>query len=113
MRIAIVAANSVEFDSRLRRTAFALAGDGHEVTIVGFAAPGLPERTVLPNGPGIDVIRIALDRRISEAFRPLPAPARRALARALGIDPDAVTLTDPNGRPQYLVDQRALVRELV
>jgi glycosyltransferase involved in cell wall biosynthesis len=118
VRIAIVAANSVEFDSRLRRTALALAGDGHEVTIVGFAAPGLPQRTVLPNDPRIDVTRIALDRRISEAFRPLPAPARRALARALGIDPDAAVLpVDSRGwrarlaRPvQRLVEIVAVVR---
>lgn len=31
----------------------------------------------------------------------------------LGIDTDAITLIDPNGRPQYLLDQRQLVRELV
>jgi len=33
--------------------------------------------------------------------------------KQLGIDPDAVTLTDSNGRPQYLVDHRSLIRELV
>jgi hypothetical protein len=33
--------------------------------------------------------------------------------KQLGIDADAVTLMDPNGRPQYLVDHRTLVRELV
>ncbi len=33
--------------------------------------------------------------------------------KQLGIDADAVTLIDPNGRPQYLVDHRELVRELV
>lgn len=33
--------------------------------------------------------------------------------RQLGIDTDAVHLVDPNGRPQYVVDQRQLVRELV
>jgi uncharacterized protein (DUF1501 family) len=33
--------------------------------------------------------------------------------KQLGIDADVVTLTDPNGRPQYLVDHRELVRELV
>jgi uncharacterized protein (DUF1501 family) len=32
--------------------------------------------------------------------------------KQLGIDADAVTLIDPNGRPQYLVDHRELVREL-
>jgi uncharacterized protein (DUF1501 family) len=31
----------------------------------------------------------------------------------LGIDVSAVTLTDPNGRPQYLLDHRQVIRELV
>jgi uncharacterized protein (DUF1501 family) len=31
----------------------------------------------------------------------------------LGIDADISTLTDPNGRPQYLVDDRQLIKELV
>ncbi|MCE9604925.1 MAG: DUF1501 domain-containing protein [Planctomycetia bacterium] len=31
----------------------------------------------------------------------------------LGIDANAVTLTDPNGREQYLLDQRQLIHELV
>jgi len=33
--------------------------------------------------------------------------------KQLGIDADAVQLTDPNGRPQYLVDHRQIIRELV
>ena len=31
----------------------------------------------------------------------------------LGIDANSVTLTDPNGRPQYLVDDRKLITELI
>ena len=31
----------------------------------------------------------------------------------LGIDANTVTITDPNGRPQYLADEREIVRELV
>jgi len=31
----------------------------------------------------------------------------------LGIDANAITLTDPNGRPQYLVEERKLVSELI
>ncbi len=31
----------------------------------------------------------------------------------LGIDANAVTLSDPNGRPQYLVDDRKLITELI
>lgn len=33
--------------------------------------------------------------------------------RQLGIDPDAITLTDPNGRPQFLVDHRQSIEELI
>jgi uncharacterized protein (DUF1501 family) len=31
----------------------------------------------------------------------------------LGIDVQSTTLTDPNGRPQYLVDHRQVISELV
>jgi hypothetical protein len=33
--------------------------------------------------------------------------------KALGIDADSITVHDPNGRPQYLVEDREIVRELV
>jgi uncharacterized protein (DUF1501 family) len=33
--------------------------------------------------------------------------------KTLGIDADSVTITDSNGRPQYLVDHRDEVRELI
>ncbi len=92
MRITIVAANSVEFDSRLRRTAAALAGDGHAVTMVGFAGSGLADVEPLPGAPDVTIRRIALDRRISAVFRPLPAPVRAALCRLAGIDPEATVL---------------------
>ena len=32
--------------------------------------------------------------------------------KQLGIDPDTSTLIDPNGRPQYLVDERKLITDL-
>jgi uncharacterized protein (DUF1501 family) len=35
------------------------------------------------------------------------------LYRNLGIDAAATTLTDPNGRPQHLLEQGELIRELV
>ncbi len=35
------------------------------------------------------------------------------LYRQLGIDVNTATITDPNGRPQYLLDRREPVRELV
>jgi Protein of unknown function (DUF1501). len=31
----------------------------------------------------------------------------------LGIDVATTTIIDPNGRPQYLVDRRAPIRELI
>lgn len=31
----------------------------------------------------------------------------------LGIDPNTTTLTDPNGRPQYIADHREVIKELV
>jgi hypothetical protein len=33
--------------------------------------------------------------------------------KQLGIDPNQTTLTDPNGRPQFLVDKREIIPELV
>jgi glycosyltransferase involved in cell wall biosynthesis len=111
VRIAIVAANSVEFDSRLRRTATALAGDGHDVTIVGFGGPGLPDVDALPGAPGVRIVRVALDRRIAQAFRPLPAAVRGALVRLLGIDAEATVLSPTRGR---LIDRIAApLRRLV
>jgi hypothetical protein len=35
------------------------------------------------------------------------------LYHQLGIDADVVTLADPNGRPQYLVEERRLITELI
>jgi glycosyltransferase involved in cell wall biosynthesis len=90
LRVTMVAANTVEHDSRLRRSAWALSREGHDVTIVGFAAPGLPDEERL--GEGVVVRRIALDRRLATAFRPLPEGARARLARRLGIDPGATVL---------------------
>jgi glycosyltransferase involved in cell wall biosynthesis len=111
VRIAIVAANSVEFDSRLRRTAAALADDGHQVTIIGYAAPGLPGRDVLPARPDVAIVRVELDRRISTAFRPLPSAWRTGLARLLGIDPGATVL--PPGDARGWRRLPALVRRAV
>jgi hypothetical protein len=46
--------------------------------------------------------------------RPVPLQnVFHTVYHTLGIDANAVTLTDANGRPQYLVDDRQLVRELV
>lgn len=90
MKVVIVAANTFEYDARQLRTARALAADGHAVSLVGFAAPGLPDHERLEGG--IDLRRVTIDRTIASAFRPLPRPARGVIARLIGIDPDAIVL---------------------
>ncbi len=90
LRVTIVAANAFRFDSRLRRTALALAGDGHRVTIVAFRDEGLPEREALAEG--VEVVRVDLDRSIAAGLRPLPRSLARAVLRLLGIDEAAAVL---------------------
>ena len=108
MKVAIVAANTFEYDARQLRTAAALASDGHDVTLVGLAGPGLPAQERLEGG--IELRRIALDTTIASAFRPLPASIRRRLARLLGIAPDATQL--PTARPVGADRLRAPLRRL-
>ena len=83
LRVAIVAANTFEYESRLLKTAQTLAGDGHRVTVVAFAGPGLPATASL--GDRIELRRIELDRRIGEGLRPLPGPIRSVVLRAVGL----------------------------
>ncbi len=90
VNVTIVAANTVTFDARQQRTAAALAGDGHAVTLVGFAAPGLPAEELLEGG--IVLRRVVVDGTIASAFRPLPGPLRRGICRLLGIAPAAASL---------------------
>jgi glycosyltransferase involved in cell wall biosynthesis len=122
LRIAIIAANTFEYDSRLMRTARALAGDGHRVTILAFAAPGLPRSEILSPGdaatvgsavrPGrLDLVRLDVDRRVTSGFRPIPGIARRGLARLLGFPPDAASL--PPAAPTGLDRLRAPVRRVL
>ena len=77
LRIAIVAANTFEHDSRLLRTGRALAEDGHRVTLLAFASPGLPAHEQL--GERLDLVRLDVDRRVTSAFRPLSAPTRASV----------------------------------
>ena len=109
LKVAIVAANTFEYDSRLLRTGRALAADGHRVTLIAFAAPGLAEREAL--GKGLEVRRVPVDRRVTSAFRPLPGLARRGLARLLGFAPDATSL--PPIRARGLDRLRAPLRRAV
>ena len=95
MQVTIVAANAFRFDSRLRRTALALAGDGHTIAIVAFREAGLPDLERLDDR--ITVHRVDLDRRIRAGLRPLPDFLVDAVLWALGIDTDAVVLPAAQG----------------
>jgi len=88
--VAFVTANTFEFDSRIQRAAAALVERGWSVTVVAQEAAHLPAEEPLPNG--VIVRRPPVERRIVEALRPLPGWARRAIGRALGMPPDAITL---------------------
>lgn len=58
---------------------------------------------------------IGSTNRLGEVAHDRPVQFQNVFAtvyRQLGIDPDAITLIDPNGRPQYLVDDRKLITEL-
>ena len=90
MRVTIVAANVFEHDSRFLRTATTLARDGHELTILGWSGPGLPEREQL--APGVRLVRLDIDRRISTALRPLPGGVRGFVCRTIGLDPESSVL---------------------
>lgn len=90
LNITIVAANPFEFDSRFLRSATSLAADGHRLRILGWSAPGLPAEEEL--APGVQLTRLAIDRRISCALRPLPDRLRLALCRLIRLDPGATVL---------------------
>jgi glycosyltransferase involved in cell wall biosynthesis len=106
VRVTIVAANAFEHDSRFLRTATSLARDGHELTILGWSGPGLPEREQL--APGVRLVRLDIDRRVSTALRPVPGRIRALICRALGLDPEAGVL--PPDVPAGLDRVRHLVR---
>jgi hypothetical protein len=58
---------------------------------------------------------IGSTNRLGERPEDRPIHVQRVFSTVyhqLGIDPGAITLTDPNGRPQYLVDHRERVTEL-
>ncbi len=108
MNVTIVAANTFTFDARQQRTAAALAGDGHAVTLVGFAAPGLPAEERLADG--IVLRRVSVDGSIASVLRPLPGPLRRAVCRLLGVAPGATSL--PPDAPRGLDRLRHPFRRL-
>jgi uncharacterized protein (DUF1501 family) len=59
---------------------------------------------------------IGATTRNGEAPAERPVPIQHifhTVYHQLGIDANAVTLTDPNGRPQFLVDDRDLIAELL
>ena len=90
LNVTIVAANPFEFDSRFLRSATSLAADGHRLRILGWSAPGLPVEEEL--APGVLLTRLAIDRRISSALRPLPDRVRGWISRIIGLDPAAEVL---------------------
>ena len=89
-RVAIVAANTFEFESRLLKTAQTLAGDGHSVTVVAFAGDGLPAAATI--GDRVELRRVALDRQIASGLKPLPRPVRAGILRAAGLPAGAEAL---------------------
>jgi glycosyltransferase involved in cell wall biosynthesis len=109
MKVTIVAANTFQYDARQLRTARALASDGHQVTLVGFAARGLPDAVDLASG--VTLRRIPVDLTIASALRPLPRWLRRAVCAFLGIDPDATAL--PPDAPRGADRLRAPFRRLL
>ena len=59
---------------------------------------------------------IGSTNRLAEVPKDRPLHYQQVFAvlyRKLGIDADALTLTDPNGRPHYLLDHRELIHELI
>ncbi len=85
-----MAANPFEFDSRFLRSATSLAADGHRLRILGWSAPGLPAVEEL--APGVQLTRLEIDRRISNALRPLPQRMRKGICRLVGLDYDSQVL---------------------
>ena len=59
---------------------------------------------------------IGTSNRLGEVAKDRPVHFQEVFATLyfkLGIDPRYTTLIDPNGRPQYLVDHREPMKELV
>jgi glycosyltransferase involved in cell wall biosynthesis len=112
LRVCFVTVNTFEYDSRTLRAARSLAADGHEVVVVAQRRPGLPDEEILAGG--IRVVRPDIDRRISNAFLPVPErlqrPMRTAVSRAIGLDPEAIALS-PRG-PGLVESVRAPLRRL-
>jgi glycosyltransferase involved in cell wall biosynthesis len=82
--VAFVTANTFEFDSRHRRAADALAGDGWQVVVVAMEGAGLPGEERLPSG--VVVRRPAVERRILAG---LPGPLRGPVGRLARLEPAA------------------------
>lgn len=109
LHVTLVVANTFQFDSRQLRTAATLAADGHRVRILAWSGQHLPTEESLPGG--LRLTRIALDRRISSALRPLPAAGRRLVCRLVALDPEAVLL--PPDPPRGLDRMRQPLRRLL
>jgi glycosyltransferase involved in cell wall biosynthesis len=78
-RAVVVIPSTGEHDSRTWRIATALVARGHEVTVLGRLAPGLPPDMRDP--AGYRIVRVPVS---AVDGLPLPGPVRRAIARARG-----------------------------
>ncbi len=105
-RATLVVPSTGEFDSRAWRIASSLAARGHAVTVVGRAAPGVPDREDHPSG--YRIVRVPVS-----AMDGLPSPLRAIAGRLRGsrdaAGPPAAGAVDPApsaGRPSLLAKIR-------
>ncbi|HEY6057480.1 MAG TPA: glycosyltransferase, partial [Candidatus Limnocylindrales bacterium] len=91
-RLCLVLPTTGTFDSRTYRIAGALAARGHEVTVLGRSAPGLPDDEHDPAGYRIVRVHVsAVDGM------PLPAGLRGRLARRWARRAPGTPLSSPSG----------------
>ena len=86
LKVTIVAANTFQYDARQLRTARGLAGDGHQVTLVGFAGDRAPRARRLDGGIELRRVRRRLHHRERVPAR-CPAPSAAPSPGCSGIDP--------------------------
>ncbi len=93
-RALIVIPSTGEYDSRTWRVATALVARGHEVTVLGRAAPGLPRDERDP--AGYRIVRVPVS---AVDGLPLPGGLRHAIERARGRRRGAAAVDAPDAGP--------------
>ena len=76
---------------------------------------GLANHRLPSNGPSARTHRSTPIRSI-DRVKPEPTVDSMCFTTVynqLGIDTNTVTLADPSGRPQYIVDHRELIKEMI